>query len=46
MSTRSSDRRRKPGHHEPFVGRRSALSSLGYDLRFAAGVLTDTVRLR
>jgi hypothetical protein len=39
-------RRRKPAHHEPFTGRRHALASLGYDLRFAAGVLGDTVRLR
>jgi hypothetical protein len=46
MRTRNRDRRQKPVHHEPFVGRRSALGSLGYDLRFAAGVLTDTVLLR
>jgi hypothetical protein len=46
MRTRTRDRRPRPGHHEPFVGRRGALSSLGYDLRFAAGVITDTVRLR
>jgi hypothetical protein len=44
---RSSERRRRrPAHHEPPTGRRSVLSSLGYDLRFAAGVLSDTVRLR
>jgi len=46
MRSRGTDRRRRPDHHEPFTGRRNALSSLGYDLRFAAGVITDTVRLR
>jgi len=46
MRSSSDRRRRKPTHHEPFTGRRGALASLGYDLRFAAGVLGDTVRLR
>ena len=34
------------GHHAPRTGRRGALSSLGYDLAFAAGVITDAVRRR
>jgi hypothetical protein len=46
MRTSGVRRHRKPAHHEPTTGRRNVLSSLGYDLRFAAGVLGDTVRLR
>jgi hypothetical protein len=46
MRDSSERRRRKPVRQEPFEGRRRALSSLRYDLRFAAGVLGDTVRLR
>jgi hypothetical protein len=46
MRNHGTDRRRKPVHHQPFAGRRSALTSLGYDLRFAAGVVGDAVRLR
>jgi hypothetical protein len=46
MRSSSTDRRRASRHHQPFTGRRSALTSLGYDLRFAAGVINDTVHLR
>jgi hypothetical protein len=36
----------KPGHHQPYVGRRGVLGSLGYDLRFAASVVSGAVRGR
>ena len=44
MHTRGTQPSPAPAHHPPRTGRRGALSSLGYDLRFAAGVVTDTVR--
>jgi hypothetical protein len=36
----------RQGHHRPYVGRSGVLGALGYDLRFAASVVSGAVRGR
>jgi hypothetical protein len=40
------ERPTREGHHQPYVGRSGVLGSLGYDLRFAASVVSGAVRGR
>ena len=46
MRSTTTERPPTPAHHTPRTGRRGAISSLRYDLAFAAGVITDAVRRR
>ena len=46
MRSTTNERPPTPAHHTPRTGRRGAISSLRYDLAFAARVITDAVRRR